>query len=259
MTLLESGPARTDRTYWLVVGLAFILFAAWFVKDGLYGYRNRNIENARKQLWTDAPVEFAEVPIREDFERLKDSKPTTREQVYAALGQPLPPSPGKAHEPERFVSAYGMALVPIDSNGRVDASRMQWKSWGKSKADIRAQFYWAVIPVVAAIYFLVRAYKAATLRAVIDEEGLTYGGRRVPFADMVSLRDYNRKGWVDLCYRVGDQERRLRIDDQKIAKFDEIVELICEKRGFRNPVRAASEQAANDDDDAGALPPEDQP
>ena len=70
---------------------------------------------------------------------------------------------------------------------------------------------------------------------------MTYGNERIAFADMVSLRDYNRKGWVDLYYRAGSQEKRLRIDNQKIAKFDEIIELICRKCGFENPVKAYHE------------------
>ena len=46
MVLLESGPARMDRNYWFIVGLAFVAFSAYFLYDGAYGYPGRNREAA---------------------------------------------------------------------------------------------------------------------------------------------------------------------------------------------------------------------
>jgi hypothetical protein len=255
MTLLESGPAKFDRNYWIVVSIVFLAVAGYFVYDGAYGYAARNRARAEELLvrWTNLPEgrdERAKAldrllgpsPTEDDFKRLQASKPATREQIHKALGNPLPPKPGQtAPEPvERFVSLYGLATVPIDVQGRVDTANMVWQKWAHTRQEVTAQFFWAILPAAGCVYFLRRVYTAAKLRAVIDEEGLTYGAVRIPFAEMLSLRDYSPKGWVDLYYRAGDVEKRLRIDNQKIAKFNEIIEMLCRKKGFENPLVAAA-------------------
>jgi hypothetical protein len=239
MTLLESGPAKFDRNYWLVVCVVFVAVAAYFFYDGAAGYRNKNIAAAERHLLSlvDGPVEFGEIPSKKDYEDMLAARPESVAEVHKLLGQPVQPRPGVADGAELFISAYGMATVPI-RNGRVDLAQSSWDAWGKSKEDIRDQYYWGLAVLIGAMYFLVRAVRAATLRATIDEEGLTYGGRRIVFADMKDLRDYNRKGWVDLYYQDGEREQRLRIDNQKIAKFEEIVALLCQRKGFDNPLTA---------------------
>jgi hypothetical protein len=243
MALLESGPARADRIYWLVVLVIAVVLGAYFVYDGLYGYPNRNREEAHRQLqrWSNPPFALGERPTEQDFKALQKDRPTTREQVRKTLGHPVPPKSGSAGTDiaDRYASLYGMITVPYDTTGRVDLNGLRWEKWGKSKEEIQGQLYWAALAALIAVYPLYRFWKAATLRAAIDEEGMTYGGTRIAFADMVALRDYNPKGWVDLYYRTGDSERKLRIDDQKIARFDEITTLIGQKAGLENPVAAA--------------------
>lgn len=256
MSLLESGPARFDRNYLLVIGIVCVALAGYFVYDGAYGYYQDNRQEAETELarWTTLSVdELGKSLTRQDFEQLRASSPTTRDQVRAALGEPLPPKDAAARPDnvERFASIYGMAVVPFTPTGRVSVRGMQWQPWGHSRDEIDTQYYWALVPGLIALYFFVRVYRAATLRAAIDEEGMTYGGRRIAFAEMVSLRDYNRKGWVDLYYRAGEREKRLRIDNQKIARFDEIAELICEKKGFANPIKAAEEERDTEEEEGG--------
>ncbi len=239
MTLLESGPAKFDRNYWLVVCVVFVAVAAYFFYDGAVGYRKQNIAEAKRQLlsWVDGPVEFGEIPSKDDYDAMLKAGPQSAAEVHKLLGQPVRPKPGVADGTELFISAYGMATVPI-RNGRVDLAQSHWYAWGKSKEEIRNQYYWGLLVILAVVYFLVRAVRAARLRATIDEDGMTYGGRRIAFADMKDLRDYSRKGWVDLYYRDGEREQRLRIDNQKIAKFEEIIALLCERKGFDNPLAA---------------------
>ncbi len=244
MTPFESGPARMDRNYWFVVGLGLLAFAGWFVYDGAVRYRNQNIEKAQDRLamLTNTPVALGEVPTEADFQRVRAEKIATRDELYKILGQPLTLKKGVPSDGlQYFASVYGLASVPVDASGRVlqeRSSAWQWTSWGKTKAQMQEQYYWAILPVVGAAYVWLRAYRASKLRAVIDDDGMTYGGLPIPLADMVSLRDYNRKGWVDLYYRRGEQEKRLRIDNQKIARFDEIIDLLCQLKKFPNPVKA---------------------
>lgn len=253
MIQLESGPARIDKLYWLVVGLAFLAFSLWFLYDGLYGYPAKNAEKAREQLATlvESPeaMKLGETPTEEDYQRLVKMAPTRREQVEEVLGKerlPVRELRDGSRRMEYFASKYGMAMVPITEGGMVDARAMDWRTWYKGKSEVQQQFYWAIIPGVLSLYFFYRALKAARLRAVLDEEGMTYGGQRIAYADMTALRDYNRKGWVDLYYRKNGGERKLRIDNQKIAKFDEITALLSEKKGWENPVQAAEEDEIED-------------
>lgn len=252
MILLESGPARTDRLYWGVVSLVFVGMIAYFFYDGTVGYRKQNIAQAQNELALIAtpPAELGERPTEEDFLQVRDGKIATRDEVHAILGQPLTPRPGVPSEGvEVFASIYGAAYVPIDAAGHVRRDRpgWQWTSWKHTKSAIRGQYLFGVVAIVPALYALYRAWRAATLRATIDDEGLTYGGMRLAWADIASIRDYNRKGWVDLYYHRGAQEKRLRIDNQKIAKFDEIIALLCERKGFPDPVKAYTEARPESD------------
>jgi len=246
MILLESGPAKTDRLYWLIVGLVFLGYGGWCVYDGTVGYYedNRKKAEAHLQRWTDLPIELDTKLTKERFlaakEKLKQAPLPTIETVRQELGPPLPRKKGESAPPtaEYFASLYGMATVKLGPGGRVSPDEMTWTDWEHKPHDIRMQFYMAAAVGLLAAYMLYRGYRAATLRAVMDEQGLTYGKTRIAYEDMVALQDYNPKGWVDLYYRTDRGQKRLRIDNQKIAKFDEIADLICQKKGFVNPIKA---------------------
>jgi hypothetical protein len=244
---LESGPAAYDRNYYLIFLLLCIALGAYFYYDYMIGYPKKNLEAAKKQLaplvGLDVdPKTLSETPSKPTFEELKKSAPTDLAAVHDKLGKPFERKEfGDGSVVEYFASTYGMAIVP-SVNGRVNPKQMDWTTWSKTKEEIRIQLYCALIAFAVGLYVLYRVYKAITLRAVIDEEGMTYGGRRISFDDMKRLCDYNRKGWVDLYYQRGPQERRLRIDNQKIRKFDEVIDTLCEAKGFEDP-RQADEQA----------------
>ena len=248
--ILESGPAKTDRTYWLVVGLIFIAYAGWCVYDGAVRYPDQNCEEAVNALqqWTIHPARPTLRFTEDDFKRVRDSNPT-RADLRKAFGPPV----SDRSDADRFASIFGLVTAPLNSSGRLLVDKMSWQRWSRRPDDIRLQYGLAILVAVIAVFLLRRAYKAWTLRATLDDEGMTYGGRRIAYADMVSLRDYNPKGWVDLYYRTGAGEKKLRIDNQKIAKFDEIAQLICEKRDFQNPITADTE--AEEPEDSEPAPP----
>jgi hypothetical protein len=257
---LKSGPAAMDRVYWSVVTIACLAFAAYFFYDGKWGYlkKNRSAATQRLPALIERPidqVELGDSPTKADFESLKadlerlreSGQPTLPEQVHQALGPPVHTKrTGPGETVEYFISVYGCAAVPIN-NDRVNPSAMAWTAWLKTKEQIQQQYYWGLIPLVIGLYAGLRAYRAMTLRVVIDEEGMTYAGKRIPFEAMTALRDYNRKGWVDLHYGTDAGEQRLRLDNQKVAKFDEIAEAICQAKGFENPVTAYYRQVEEEE------------
>jgi hypothetical protein len=224
---LESGPARTDRNWQLLRTVIFLGFGAYFVYDGLYGYPRANrakAEEALKGRPFNGKVAFkdlGEKPDQPDFKRLE------------ASGPPTLVDGGDAY----YVSRYGYIKVPR-------TGEPTWRPWDKTASQIREQYYWAIIPFALALPFIWKLCKALTLRVVIDDDGLVYSGRRIAFPDMTSLRDYSPKGWIDLYYRSAGRESKLRLDNEKVARFDEIVAAICQARGFRNEVQAYAERKA---------------
>jgi hypothetical protein len=244
MVLLESGPAKFERRYYTIIAIPLFLWGLWFIYDGWRGYADDNREVAvveLQKLKIEPPEVWPESPTGPQMQELLRTPNLEREALRAALGEPY----ATVENPEGFrgtveyhVSLYGLAIVPIDDvTGRVDRRLAEWKKWKHSREEIQAQYYWSIPAFLIALVFTYKAYKAFTLRAVIDEEGMTYGSKRINFDQMVSLREYNPKGWVDLYYREGEDERRLRIDNQKIGKFNEIVDLLVEKKGFAHPIQ----------------------
>lgn len=250
---LESGPAKADRNWQILRAALFLGFGLWFIYDGAAGYPKKNRAEAEKLL--QAPpfkgtIQFdalGEMPTKAAFDAFMQTNPTRIEQVHEALGA----ATFTDGNDEYFISRYGYAKVTVRA-GLVRPADIIWRTWAKTESDIRGQFYWAIVPILPGLYFLLRLYKAVTLRVVIDEEGMTYDTTRVPFDRMVSLRDYSPKGWIDLYYQTDGLQKKLRLDNEKVKLFDEIVDAICRAKGFPNEVKAYQEkkarEAAEDDE-----------
>lgn len=255
---LESGPAKGDRYYWGFVALLCVGLTGWFGYDGAVGWPRKNLKEAQRQIPTKLGrsvegLTFGERPTQEDFKQLVAAKPATLAEVEAALG-----STAQHHKTEGdlttayVISQYGMAVVPLRS-GRVQAAELSWIKWYKNQDEIRSQFYWMLVPAAFGIYALLRFLRAQTLRVAMDDQALIYAGKRIPYDQMTGFENYSPKGWVDLVYRENGAERRLRLDNQRVARYDEVVELISATRGFQNPLRAvesAEEPDAADNPDS---------
>jgi hypothetical protein len=265
---LESGPAKADRNWHLVRTILFLAFAVWFVYDGVVRYPAENTKEAQQELAAPEPFNgqvkyeaLGETPTGADYNQLKAKPPTTAEELHAQFGKPQFTRGAGPRAEEFYVSRYGYLAVRLES-GRVrpGADSLFWRPWKHDKNQITQQFYWAIVPLIPGLYFLSRLYKAATLRVSLDDEGLTYAGQRIALADMVSLRDYSPKGWIDLYYKVGEHEKKLRLDNEKVLRFDELVAAICEAKGFKNEVTEyAAERAATKAETEAAQVAEDKP
>ena len=237
---VESGPAKTDRNWQFVRFILFAGLAFWFYYDGAVRWPKNNREAAEKALqvrpW-EGKLRYDDLPERprgeSDVQTLLKSAPVTRSGLHSALGRP---QVGEGTNEEYFVGKYGYTKATYSGD---KPSLERWRKWegGHTGEEIQAQFYWALLPLPLALYFLWKLYRAATLRVIVDDEGLVYAGRRIPFADMNSLRDYSPKGWIDLYHTANGRERKLRLDNEKFMLFDEVVEAICQTKGFRNEVK----------------------
>ncbi len=240
---LESGPAKADRNWQLIRTVIFLGFGLYFLYDGLYGYPQENRKKAEALLATrpfSGKVQYdalGDAPDEPDWKRLQKTAPAPAAAVRAKarelLGAPALTDGGDDY----FISRYGYIKLP-------SAGEATWHPWAKTHAEIVQQYACALIAAIPGLYFLWRTYKAATLRVVVDDQGLVFAGRRIACADMTSLRGYSPKGWIDLYYRSGPGERKLRLDNEKVARFAEVVEAICQAKGFRNEVKAYAERKA---------------
>lgn len=257
---IESGPASGERNYWLIVSIVCVGLTLYFIYDGAIGWPETNVAEALKRLPVLIEREMTEAQIRAlparptkaDYEVVKREKFTRIEQVRSALGaeQPIAVKSGGGETVEFYASREGVAKIVL-RGGVVDPERLPpWEAWYKPQAEIQQQFLWAVLPGLFAMYAFYRVYDAVSLRVVVDDTGLKYAARTIPFDAMVSLRDYSPKGWVDLYYRTdGGRESRLRLDNQKVREFDAIVGRIATVKGWENPVAAYRKQQESEDAD----------
>lgn len=247
---IESGAPAGSRNYWAIVIVVCIAIAAYFLYDGVVGYRAKNVEEARRQLGIPLEQEFAppdpEIPNESIVEELRKRPPSGPDELRQALGERYSsqPEPDGA-QIDKYVSYYGVATVTLRNDKVRD---LAWTSWGKTKAQIEGQYTWAIFPALFGLVALYKLIKTMRLRAVLDDEGFSVGGLKIGFDAMTSLTGYSPKGWVDLNYTSGGATRKCRLDNQRIERFDEIVTAICEQKGFDNPLKSGDEQA----DDAGS-------
>jgi hypothetical protein len=258
---VSSGPAKADRLYWVLIVVLCLGLFGYFMYDWQIGYLNRNISEARKevgQLLNTDPAEVKipepERPTRADFDALFADQPgTTRitpEQIRSTFGEPITTSEtADGNQVEYYASHYGMATVTYRGGQPIP----EWRKWFKSKDQIEAQLYWGLIPLAFGIFAVYKLVRASTLRVVVDDEGLRYRNDLITFDRMSALRDFNPKGWIDLYYQDG-KEQKLRLDNQKIAKFDEVVDAICQKTGFPNQVAEYRAKRAAEEAEAEAMP-----
>ncbi len=249
---LESGPAcglRSDVVWFSGMLALFAAATGWFIYDGLSGYVAQNRAEARKQLapligLEKIPAELGDKPDQLAFNQLKAAAPRNAEAVHRLLGTPgHVVNRSSDDRVEYFYSDYGMATVTYRGDVVV-LDQMAWTKWKHSKDEITGQYYWAVVPALIGLYALSKLLRALRVRVAIDESGIRHGGRTIPLADLTNLRDYSSKGWVDLYFRSDGREDKIRFDNQKIAKFDEIIDTLCRLRGFADP----RVEAENDDE-----------
>lgn len=164
--------------------------------------------------------------------------------VRAQLGQPKEDLP----ESRWYVGPAAYAEFRI-KNGKVVQEPEIQVSHQPSETDILLQKILAAALALLAVGVAIKVYLIFKTHIVLDDEGLVFNGRRVPWEAMRELitTDYNRKGWLDLAYEINGARRSLRLDSYHITNFDEILAAICEHKGFKLPVRVRDEDVASTD------------
>src|SRR5262245_12817894 len=241
---LESGPARTDTLWVLGYTVLCLAMGAWFLYDWKIGYPAKNHTEAMRALTQQMnqleprqspPSELPGRPRKSDFDALTKTNKRTVEDIKQALGPPLYERSEEGVTTRYYASEWGMVGIPFRSGLAEISEKVTWRPWYKSDDEVETQKYLGAGCILFGLYFVYRTYRAATLRVSLDDSEMNYGGRRIPTAAMKRLVDYSPKGWVDLYYESGVSEKKLRLDNQKVEKFDEIIVALCTIKRFPDP------------------------
>lgn len=246
----EAGTPRGSKLYLVVVtAVCLILSVYFFYHGGLThpwfnlswdaSYPQRNIDAALVQLTGIVPGRptFGEHPQDEDYRALVAARPASRKEIEQRLGPPAhTASAADGTTTDYYVSLYGLIRV-TSSAERVVENGISWTPWGKSKSEMTVQIWCGIASGIIGLFFAYKSYRAARLRVLVDPTGLTYDGRRIEFASVRGLSGYNPKGWIDVEHERGGSVAKLRLDNQRVERFDDIVAAICAARGFPNPIK----------------------
>ncbi|MGE3182272.1 MAG: hypothetical protein AB7N71_11630, partial [Phycisphaerae bacterium] len=249
---LESGPAKKESIIQFLIFLALFAYGFYFFYDWKIGYPAKNKAHAIEALpaflvesdLQDASKaaalydNFAATPTKDDFDQLVKQIPTALSDVEKVIGR----APDRIREADGTTYSYFLsktgALVVETRGGRMQPlSAGSWRTWGKTAAEVEMQKYWGFVPILLSLMFFRQFVRARRLRATLDENEMVYGGKRIRYEQITRIDEFHPKGWVDVYYTdESGTEQKLRIDREKIARFDEIIAILSEKKGIENPI-----------------------
>jgi hypothetical protein len=223
-------------------------FSGWFAYDGYIGYPAKNRAEHLQQL-----------PTPEEREKAKDATiyPTVTQtaegKAVAALKKVVGGRASKEAE-QVLTEAFGgppswknndawfyfgpsyRIRIPL-KDGKLAAPLGSPSE--KSDVSIVWQKRLAFGLAVLAIYCLWLLIRVVRTHLVLDDGGLSYLGRGpIRWEDMraLDIGNFSKKGWIDLTYDDHGTERTLRLDEYHLAKFDDVIDEICARKGFENPL-----------------------
>jgi hypothetical protein len=245
---IESGPTgeRKIRTSLLLIMVAG--FSCWFAYDGYIGYPAKNRQEHLQQLPTQAERENAK-----DAKIYETVTPESLPKALAAMNKIIgsratqeqeqalkdvfggPPSAKSAEAWFYFGPTFRIKIPLVE--GRF--SRPEGTPAEKNDSTIAGQKLLAYVLAIVSIYCLWLLVRVLRTHLVLDEGGLSYQGRGpIRWDDMKALdiSRFSRKGWVDLTYNDNGTDRTLRLDEYHCARFDEVIDELCARKGFENPL-----------------------
>lgn len=247
---IESGPNAERKVRSFLLFLLVAIFAILFGYDGWFGYARNNVKDFLMTLPADQRPPAGSLPVYEavndeNISRLKELKIQSTESPEAAIGAILggPPSLRTADAMYWIGPAHKVRFVLRDGRltGEINADKLK-----HTDTDIRWQKYYGYGLTVLAAMALIYVIRVRTARARLDESGLTLrSGPTISWESMKSLdsSSFRKKGWVDLHH--GDPEECTRIDEYHFARFDEIIDALCARKGFDNPLIKASTESSD--------------
>ncbi|MFK7911017.1 MAG: hypothetical protein AB8F34_10520 [Akkermansiaceae bacterium] len=214
----------------------FSVFAILFFKDGMWGYREKNLHFYVHAAFTQAGKDFQEL-------QNKDEATDTNWKEFASEKKVVFPDdaadvlPRDAELemawPDELVNGFELLK---EKGGQPGAARL-WENFTSDrewdaeteekpfkKGKITEQF-WAMgvtgVLIAITLFFLIRTMSR---KISADEEALhTQDGRRIAYADMVRIdkRKWDTKGLALIYYNDGEEEKKAKIDGMVYGQFKE--------------------------------------
>ncbi len=224
----------------IFVGMV-VVFGAYFAYDGFIGYPRKNLDQIRKSQPEIVPLEHAPINWRvtvENTGRVEADQLTSLAKVKDRLGEP-------DHQSDDGLSSYwfgpavamkvttiGQDVIPRGNIRRATAAY-------KTELDIRTQKILALVLAILGIPLIVHYLRVLTYSVRLDDQGLKVSGKPlIPFEAMTGLdaARYRDKGRVELQYERDGQDATVRLDDYWIRDFTPLINALCERKGFENPL-----------------------
>ncbi len=214
----------------------FSVFAVLFLKDGIWGYRDKNLQWYVHENFVKAGTDFQNMETEGGVTESKWQNYAKSQQCkFPEDAADILPK-GTDLEmawPEILVNGYTTMSEKGAQNGTVSLwdEYSSSEKWNKDSGDhpmyagkIREQFYaTAVVGILIAVtlFFVIRTM----FRSIhADEEALyTQDGRRILFTDMVRIdkRKWYTKGLALIYYKEGSEEKKAKIDGMVYGQFKE--------------------------------------
>ena len=221
-----------------ILTLMVVGFAASFAYDGCVRYPRKNVQKAKEALIHPVPNEA--VPINNAVNPENTGFVTEKMrmgEVKERLGEPgWKTTSGSEVSYFYFGPAYSLKLTTI-ADVILSVDRVESKF--KSSFDLQVQKILFVVLTIIALPLLYHYARVLTYTAHLTDQGLKLSGKPfVPFNAMVSwdTTDYKKKGWINIGYELKNEEGTFRLDDYWIKSFRPIVNEICARKGFDNPL-----------------------
>jgi len=219
----------------------FSVFAVLFLMDGIWGYRDKNLQWYVHESFVKAGTDFQNMETNggeggltelswQDYVKSQKCKFPEDAADILPKGVDL-----QMPWPEILVKGYAVMSDKGAQNGAVTLwdEYSSSKKWDKDPGDhpmhagkIREQFYATAVAgilIAVTLFFLIR-----TMRRSIhaDEEALyTQEGRRILYTDMVRIdkRKWDTKGLALIYYKDkdGGEEKKAKIDGMVYGQFKE--------------------------------------
>jgi hypothetical protein len=221
----------------------------WFAFDGWVGYPEKNRQEHIEALPLGERAKAADARIYPSVtaESLAKAQDAVKKLDVASQRKALeelyggPPSFEDDQGWYYFGPTYRVTAVLKDAK----PERAVGASTEKSSSEIQTQRWLAATLGVVAVILLFHLVRVWRTHVALDDRGLSLGRRGpIPWEDMKSLDTgrFLKKGWVDLLYQSNGADRRVRLDEYHLARFDEVIAAICAEKGFDDPVAAEKAQ-----------------
>lgn len=243
------SPSTNARILRSVVTAAVVtVMGTWFLYDGYIGYPRENITKAIESL-NPVPDELPRIDagvtkqLSEDLAAELHEGRLARALVYERLGEPA--WLNEAGDDARYFGPGGMLGVSFKGDVVED---LFFNEGVKDDIELMWQKLLAGLMLPIGFILILQTLRVLTTKFVLDDNGLTLGGRRaIPFDAMTGLdaSKFRQRGFVVLQYSVNGLSKRARLDDYVIRDHRAIITEICTRRDFENPLSPNASEATD--------------